>query len=393
MKRDITFEVDLERQLHQAQRLEAVGRLAGGVAHDFNNILTIISGNAELALGDLVPQNPSAEAFREIIEASRRAASLTRQLLAFSRKQILQPRVLDLNALVASTEKMLRRLIGEDVALRTELRPNLSAIRADPGQLEQILMNLAVNARDAMPRGGELTFTTENVEIHKTYAGVGGARVRSGGYVRLTVKDTGEGMDEETMSRIFEPFFTTKEQGRGTGLGLSTVYGIVKQSGGYIWVESEVGKGTSFMVYFPEVDAAPEQLRAEGPGSIGGGTETILVAEDDAHLLKLATSILKRGGYEVLTAGNGAEAVRIVETEPRTIHLLLTDVVMPGMSGRVLADRVRALRPAIRVLYTSGYTDDPIAHHGALDAGMHLLEKPYTQSALLGAVRRVLDSD
>jgi len=393
IKRDITLEVDLARQLHQAQRLEAVGRLAGGVAHDFNNILTIISGNAELALGDLPPQDPTAEALCEIMEASGRAAGLTRQLLAFSRKQILQPRVLDLNVLVAGTEKMLRRLIGEDVALKTRLQPNLGAIKADPGQLEQILMNLAVNARDAMPQGGELTFETENVDIHETYPGLGGVQVHSGGYVRLTVADTGQGIDEENRSRIFEPFFTTKEKGKGTGLGLSTVYGIVKQSGGYIWVESEPGKGTSFMVYFPQVDSAPEQLRPHTTASATGGDETILVVEDDSNLLKLASSILKRGGYDVLTAGNGVEALKLLEAHPQTIHLLVTDVVMPGMSGRVLSDRMRTLRSAIRVLYTSGYTDDAIVHHNVLEGGIHLLEKPYSQNALLGAVRRVLDSD
>jgi PAS domain S-box-containing protein len=393
IKRDITLEVDLTRQLHQAQRLEAVGQLAGGVAHDFNNILTIISGNAELALGDLTPQDPTSEALREIMEASRRAAGLTRQLLAFSRKQILQPRVLDLNVLVAGTEKMLRRLIGEDVALKTRLQPNLGAIKADPGQVEQILMNLAVNARDAMPQGGELTFETENVDIQETHPGLGGVQVHSGGYVRLTVADTGQGIDEEAQSRIFEPFFTTKEKGKGTGLGLSTVYGIVKQSGGYIWVESEPGKGTSFMVYFPQVDSAPEQLRPHTTASVTGGGETILLVEDDSKLLKLASSFLKRGGYDVLTAGNGAEALQLVEAKPQTIHLLATDVVMPGMSGRVLSERIRTLRPAIRVLYTSGYTDDAIAHHGVLDAGTNLLEKPYSQSTLLGAVRRVLDSD
>ena len=393
IKRDITLEVDLTRQLHQAQRLEAVGQLAGGVAHDFNNILTIISGNAELALADLPPQDPTADALCEIMEASRRAAGLTRQLLAFSRKQILQPRVLDLNVLVAGTEKMLRRLIGEDVALKTRLQPNLGAIKADPGQLEQILMNLAVNARDAMPQGGELTFETENVDIHETYPGLGGVQVHSGGYVRLTVADTGQGIDEENRSRIFEPFFTTKEKGKGTGLGLSTVYGIVKQSGGYIWVESEPGKGTSFMVYFPQVDSAPEQLRPHTTASATGGGETILVVEDDSNLLKLASSILKRGGYDVLTAGNGVEALKLLEAHPQTIHLLVTDVVMPGMSGRVLSDRMRTLHSAIRVLYTSGYTDDAIVHHNVLEGGIHLLEKPYSQNALLGAVRRVLDSD
>lgn len=392
-KRDISLEVDLSRQLHQAQRLEAVGRLAGGVAHDFNNILSIITGNAELALGDLAPQHPAVEGLREIAEASRRAAALTRQLLAFSRKQILQPRVLDLNDLVAGTEKMLRRLIGEDITLRTRLQPNLLPIKADPGQLEQILMNLAINARDAMPQGGELTFATDNAEIHETYPGLGGVQVHSGGYVRLTVTDTGQGMDEETLSRIFEPFFTTKEKGKGTGLGLSTVYGIVKQSGGYIWVDSSLGKGSSFVVDFPRADdSSPDPWRPPEPASAAGGGETILVVEDDAKLLKLASAILRRAGYEVFTAGSGPQALQLIEAESPNLHLLVTDVVMPGMSGRVLSERMRELHPAIQVLYTSGYTEDAIVHHGVLDAGTNLLEKPYSNDALLGAVRRVLDS-
>ena len=392
MKRDITLEVDLTRQLHQAQRLEAVGRLAGGVAHDFNNILTVISGNAELALADLPSQDPTAEALREIREASRRAAALTRQLLAFSRKQILQPRVLDLNALVAGTEKMLRRLIGEDVKLSTRLQPNLGAIKADPGQLEQILMNLAVNARDAMPQGGELIFETENIEITETQAGQGGVRMHSGRYVRLTVTDTGHGMDEETRSRVFEPFFTTKAKGKGTGLGLSTVYGIVKQSAGYIWVESELEEGTSFEVYFPHVDGAPERHHVDAAMVATSGGETILLVEDEETVLKLARSILERAGYTVIAANDGAEALRLIKEHPEPIHLLVTDVVMPGMSGRALADSIQSLREGLPVLYTSGYTDDAIVHHGVLDSGTQLLEKPYSQSALLSAVRKILDS-
>ena len=392
MKRDITLEVDLTRQLHQAQRLEAVGRLAGGVAHDFNNILTVISGNAELALADLPSQDPTAEALREIREASRRAAALTRQLLAFSRKQILQPRVLDLNALVAGTEKMLRRLIGEDVKLSTRLQPNLGAIKADPGQLEQILMNLAVNARDAMPQGGELIFETENIEITETQAGQGGVRMHSGRYVRLTVTDTGHGMDEETRSRIFEPFFTTKAKGKGTGLGLSTVYGIVKQSAGYIWVESELEEGTSFEVYFPHVDGAPERHHGDATMVATSGGETILLVEDEETVLKLARSILERAGYTVIAANDGAEALRLIKEHREPIHLLVTDVVMPGMSGRALADSIQSLREGLPVLYTSGYTDDAIVHHGVLHSGTQLLEKPYSQSALLSAVRKILDS-
>ena len=393
MKRDITVEVDLTRQLHQAQRLEAVGRLAGGIAHDFNNILTVISGNADLALADLAPEDPMTQAFHEIADASRRAASLTRQLLAFSRKQILQPRVLVLNELVTATEKMLRRLIGEDVKLKTRLLPELGSVLADPGQLEQILMNLAVNARDAMPRGGEILFETENIEIHETQAGIGGVRMHSGRYVMLTVSDTGEGMDEETQSRIFEPFFTTKEKGKGTGLGLATVYGIVKQSGGYIWAHSKPGKGTSFRIYFPRVEEAPERTEKEPPLAATRGGETILVVEDEEVVLKLARSILERTGYNVLTAGNGVDALRILEERREPLHLLLTDVVMPGMSGRALADAAQSLRPDLRVLFTSGYTDDAIVHHGILDASAHLLEKPYSRKTLLGAVRNALDGN
>jgi PAS domain S-box-containing protein len=392
MKRDITFELDLERQLHQSQRLEAVGRLAGGVAHDFNNILTVISGNADLALETLSREDPTAQSLREISEAARRAATLTRQLLAFSRKQILQPRVLDLNALVAGTEKMLRRVIGEDVKLKTVLRPDLGSIKADPGQLEQILMNLAVNARDAMPTGGELVFETENEEIQETQAGPRGVRVRSGRYVKLAVTDSGQGMDEETLSRIFEPFFTTKEKGRGTGLGLSTVYGIVKQSDGYIWVQSQPGKGTTFFVYFPQVDDDPKPIRTETAVIAGRGAETILVVEDDAEVLRLARSILERSGYVVLAAGSGADALRLMEERTERVDLLLTDVVMPGMSGRALAGGMQLLCEGIRVLYTSGYTDDAIVQHGVLDAEASLLEKPYSQQSLLDAVRKVLDS-
>jgi PAS domain S-box-containing protein len=393
MKRDITLEVDLTRQLHQAQRLEAVGRLAGGIAHDFNNILTVISGNADLALADLERDDPTSQMFQEIADASRRAASLTRQLLAFSRKQILQPRVLDLNELVRGTEKMLRRLIGEDVKISIRLQPDLGSVMADPGQMEQIVMNLAVNARDAMPRGGELLFETENTEIHETHAGIGGVQIHSGRYVKLTVTDTGEGMDEETVSRIFEPFFTTKEKGRGTGLGLATVYGIVKQSGGYIWVESELGKGTSFEITFPQVDLRPERVEKDAPFAPTRRGETILLVEDEENVLKLARSILERAGYKIVAARNGAEALRVVEDYREPLHLLLTDVVMPGMSGRALADAAQSLRDGLRVLFTSGYTDDAIVHHGVLDAGAHLLEKPYSRQSLLDSVRQVLDGN
>ncbi len=391
MKRDITLAVDLTRQLQQAQRLEAVGRLAGGVAHDFNNMLTIISGNAGLALAEVADETPVAMSLKEILEAAKRAAGLTRQLLAFSRKQVLKPKVIDLNTLVVGTEKMLRRLIGEDIELASRLDPALGAIEADPGQLEQILMNLAVNARDAMPRGGELTFETENAEIHQTYAGIGGVPVHSGKYVKLTVTDTGEGMDEETQARIFEPFFTTKEQGKGTGLGLSTVYGIVKQSGGFIWSRSEPGKGTSFEVFFPQTDTTPEDPWTENAPALASGVETVLLVEDDVQVLKLARSILERSSYNVLAAASGAEALGIAREYPKEIHLLVTDVVMPGMSGRQLSDSLHGIRPETPVLYTSGYTDDAIVHHGVLDAGVNLLEKPYTQNELLVAVRSALN--
>jgi CheY-like chemotaxis protein len=265
---------------------------------------------------------------------------------------------------------------------------------ADPGQVEQIVMNLAVNARDAMPRGGELLFETGNVEIHETHAGIGGVQIHSGRYVKLTVTDTGEGMDEETVSRIFEPFFTTKEKGRGTGLGLSTVYGIVKQSGGYIWVKSELGKGTSFEITFPQVGLTPERLEKDSaPVAPSRGGETILLVEDEENVLKLARSMLERAGYKIIAARNGADALRIVEDHQDPLHLLLTDVVMPGMSGRALADAARGLRHGLRVLFTSGYTDDAIVHHGVLEAGAHLLEKPYSRQSLLDSVRRVLDGN
>lgn len=381
-----------EAQLHQAQKLEAVGQLAGGVAHDFNNILTVISGNAELSLAELPTTDPTAEALREIMQSSERAAALTRQLLAFSRRQILQPRVLDLNKLVTGTEKMLRRLIGEDIELVTRLQPNLGAIRADPGQLEQVLMNLAVNARDAMPRGGELVFETGNVEVHEVKTHHGGTPILPGCYVRVTVTDTGHGMDDETLSRVFEPFFTTKERGRGTGLGLSTVYGIVKQSGGYIEATSEQGKGTTFDAYFPQVDA-PLDGPEDGPDHAPtGGGETILLAEDEEAVLKFARAVLERGGYQVIAADNGEDALRLVKNYPGPIHLLFTDVVMPGMSGHALSDSLQHLRQGLLVLYTSGFTDDAIVNHGVLTDGTHFLEKPYSRSALLSTVRSILAS-
>jgi len=388
--RDVTDSRRLEEQLRLSQRLEAVGRLAGGIAHDFNNILTVISGNAELALAMLSEDEPCEE-IEEIREAARQAVTLTRQLLAFSRKQVLKPVPLELNALVRGTEKMLRRLIGEDLELVTSLQAGLGTIRADPAQIEQILMNLAVNARDAMPKGGKLVFETKDIDVYETYVGQG-VEVTSGPYVMLAVSDTGIGMDPSTKLRAFEPFFTTKERGKGTGLGLSMVYGIVKQSGGYIWVYSEPKMGTTFKIYFPCIDSpATFTVRSDGAQIELGRGETILVVEDDAKVLEVAHRFLEEGGYHVISTSDIAKALEIVRDREEPIHLLATDVVMPGMSGRELAERLRPSRPEMKTLYVSGYTDDAIAHHGVLEEDVALLEKPYSRVSLLRAVRRALD--
>jgi len=390
--RDVTERRELEEQLRQAQKMEAVGRLAGGVAHDFNNLLTVINGYSDIAIGRLSAEDPLRLNVEEVRKAGERAAGLTRQLLAFSRKQVLQPKVIDLNEIVSEMEKMLRRLIGEDIVLRAELRPGLGSVKADPGQVEQVLMNLAVNARDAMPCGGRLTIGTENVYLDEGYA-AHHVSVAPGRYVMLAVSDTGVGMDEETLARIFEPFFTTKEKGKGTGLGLSTVYGIVKQSGGHIWVYSEAGRGTTFKIYLPRVDAGAREHRPAAESAEGlTGTETILLAEDDELLRNLARIILSDYGYRVLAAKNGAAAISIFESTEEPIHLLLTDVVMPGISGRELADRLTRLRPETKVLYMSGYTDDAIVHHGVLDEGVNFLQKPFTSDALARRVREILGS-
>ncbi|HEX2201676.1 MAG TPA: PAS domain S-box protein [Longimicrobium sp.] len=379
------------QQFLQAQKMDAVGRLAGGVAHDFNNLLTAIRGNAELLLLDLPAGAPGAEEVEEIRRAADRAAGLTRQLLAFSRRQVLQPRVFGLNAVVRDMEKMLGRLIGEDVALVTRLADDLAHVRADPGQLEQVVMNLAVNARDAMPSGGQLIVETRNAvldeEMRRTFP-----YVVPGPYVMLAVSDTGHGMDRETRERVFEPFFTTKPAGRGTGLGLSTVYGIVKQSGGYIWVYSEPGRGTTVRIYLPSVAGG---ARPAGPAAAAaparGGVETILLAEDEEPVRRLAREVLTRNGYTVLEAGDGEQALRVSERHPGRIDLLVTDVVMPAMSGRDLSALLAAARPALRVLYMSGYTEEAVARHGVLDPGTGFIEKPFTADALASAVRRVLD--
>ena len=384
---------ETEEQLRQAQKLEAVGRLAGGVAHDFNNLLTVISGYSEMTLRGLEADSPLCHRVEEIRRAAARAASLTSQLLAFSRKQVLQPMALDLNAVVSEMEKMLRRLIGEDVHLVTVLDPTLSRVKADPGQIVQVLMNLAVNARDAMPQGGKLTVETRNVYLDETYARRHVA-VTPGRHVMLAVSDTGVGMDAETQAHIFEPFFTTKEVGKGTGLGLSTVYGIVKQSGGNVWVYSEPGHGSTFKVYFPRVgEGAQEYRRGAEPEEVLRGEETVLLAEDEETVRKLAREVLELYGYRVLEAAGGGAALLICERHAGPIQLLVTDVVMPEMGGRELAARLAPLRPEMRVLYMSGYTDSAIAHQGVLEDRADFIQKPFTPEALARKVREVLDRE
>ena len=375
----------LEEMLRQAQKMEAVGQLAGGVSHDFNNLLGVILGYTGIMLDSLSPDDPNHKGIEEIQKAADRAALLTRQLLAFSRKQVLQPKVLDLNTVVAGTEKLLQRLIGEHIELLVILKPALGLVKADAGQLEQIIMNLAVNARDAMPPGGKLTIETSNVEVdHESAA-------RPGPHVMLSVTDTGCGMDANTKNRIFEPFFTTKEFGKGTGLGLSTVYGIVKQSGGSIWVYSEVGIGTTFKIYLPCVGP---MLENASPGDklekVEGGSQTILVVEDEAALLQVTHQSLEAVGYLILAAHSPAEAIRISESHPGPIHLMVTDVIMPGMNGAQLATHLSAPRPDMKVLYVSGYTDDTIVRHGVLEPGLAFLQKPFSPKTLARKVSEVL---
>jgi PAS domain S-box-containing protein len=388
---DITERKQLEVQLRQAQKMEAIGRLAGGVAHDFNNVLTAIFGYVDLLREEIPADSTAQHDLAEVRKASERAASLTKQLLAFSRQQVLEPMVLEPNALVEDFEKMLHRLIGEDVELRLSLARDTGNVLADPGQLQQVLMNLVVNARDAMPTGGKLIVETANTELSDEYAELH-QPVVPGRYVMLAVSDTGTGMTQETKARIFEPFFTTKEKGKGTGLGLSTVYGIVKQSGGYVWVYSELGRGTTFKIYLPRVDAAPDTvLPAREPASVTG-TETILLAEDDDVLRPLAKGLLEKLGYKVLDAADAMAALEAARQCTEVIHLLLTDVVMPGPSGRELARQLGKSRPGTKVLYVSGYTDDAIVHHGMLEPGLNFLQKPFTPASLARKVREVLDT-
>lgn len=381
----------LERQLRVAQKMEAIGRLSGGIAHDFNNLLGVIIGYIQVMKRSLLPGNSSYEYAEEIEKAGQRAVSLTRQLLAFSRQQVLEPVILNLNTLVSEMEKMLPRLIGEDIQLNLILDPAIGQVKADPGQVEQVVMNLAVNARDAMPDGGKLTIQTANVELDAAFAREHPGSV-PGQYVMLAVTDTGTGIDPETQAQIFEPFFTTKGRDKGTGLGLATVYGVVKQSNGYIAVESEKGKGALFKIYLPRIEQ-PVATRSESiqaPQTVRG-SETVLLVEDAEPLRLLAQMLLKENGYRVLTAADGAEAQQVAAQDPGPIHLLLTDVVMPGINGRVLAERLAPRHPAMKVLYMSGYTDSFIAGHGVLEPGTHLLHKPFTEEVLVRKVRELLD--
>ncbi|HET6976051.1 MAG TPA: PAS domain S-box protein [Pyrinomonadaceae bacterium] len=389
---DITEQKHLEDQLRQAQKLESIGQLAGGVAHDFNNVLTVIMGHAEVGLPRLPEDHAVRNNLQEIVNAAERAATLTRQLLAFSRKQVLEPEIVDINRSVRETEKMLQRLIGEHIELVTLLDPEPGRVMADRSQLEQVLLNLAVNARDAMPRGGKLIIETKSVLLDEDYTRRH-VHVQPGRYVMLAVSDTGMGMSSETMQHIFEPFFTTKESGKGTGLGLSMVYGIVKQSGGNIWVYSEPEHGTTFKIYLPLTSHKGEETQAstvELPRQ--RGTETILLVEDEAGIRNLLQDVLQTEGYTVLAAATGQEALNVCSSYGPQIHLLITDVIMPGMSGRELVDRLLGKGRDIKVLYMSGYTNDAIVNHGVLDPGINFLQKPFTPRNVAAKVREVLEA-
>jgi two-component system, cell cycle sensor histidine kinase and response regulator CckA len=388
---DITDRKLLEDRVRQFQKIEAIGRLAGGVAHDFNNLLGVISGFTDLLARDLEPGHRGWRRLEQIRKATDRAAALTRQLLAFSRRQVLQPRVLDLNTLVTEVQEMLKRVIGEHIAIVPVLSPQVGRVKADPGQLEQVIVNLAVNARDAMPGGGKLILETDGAVFDDTFVR-NHAGAQPGPYVVLSVSDNGHGMDAEVLSHVFEPFFTTKEAGKGTGLGLATVYGIVKQSGGYITVYSELGRGTTVKVYLPRVEEDPQPLEAAEAGPPPTGSETILLLEDEGSLREIIREVLEEAGYRVLTAADSREALPLARAHGGPIHILVTDVVMPGLGGREIAEALARERPSTRVLYISGYTDEAIGHHNVLDPGVHFLQKPFSTLALLRKVREVLDS-
>jgi PAS domain S-box-containing protein len=391
VQRDVTHELELEEQYHQAQKMDAVGKLTGGIAHDFNNLLTAINGFAELMQHRLEPDDPLQNMVGNILHSGQRAADLTGQLLAFSRKQMIKPKILNLNTIVADMDKMLQRIIGEDIELKTIPSPDLWPVKVDPAQIEQIIVNLAVNARDAMPGGGQLTVETENVVLDE-------ARIAShletqpGEYVQLAVSDTGFGMNQEVQTRIFEPFFTTKETGKGTGLGLATVFGIVKQNSGDIWVYSEEGHGTVFKIFLPRAEEAiPAPPPYDPIGDLPRGTETILVVEDELAVRELAVQTLQAQGYTVLQAADGQEALDLIPAHNAKIHLVFTDVVMPQMDGKELANRFKGIHPNCKVLFSSGYTDDAIAHHGVLDPDVAFIQKPFSPTALTHKVREVLD--
>jgi PAS domain S-box-containing protein len=382
-----------EEQLRQSQKMEAVRRLAGGIAHDFNNLLTAISGYSDLLLHRLPEYSTLRRDVEEIRKAGDRAAALTRQLLAFSRRQILQPKVLDLNEVVTNMGQTLRGLVGEDIELSTDLSPSLSRVKADRGMIEQVIESLAVNARDAMPDGGRITVSTADAELSAAYA-ASHPEVRPGPHVLLSVADTGQGMSDEVQSHLFEPFFTTKEREKGSGLGLATVYGIVQQSGGHIRVNSSPGRGSTFLIYLPRVETPEDGVRGTDRPLLlhpSPGTETVLLTEDEEGVRRLAQEILSGNGYKVLEAGNGREALLLSEGHRGEIHLLLTDVVMPKMSGRELGERIRLQRPRLRILYMSGYTDDAVLRHGVLEDGIPFLQKPFTAEGLARKVREVLD--
>ncbi len=389
-KRNAAALARTEEQLRHAQKMDAVGRLAAGVAHDFNNLLSVVMSYAGLLLMDIPSDDPMHSDVEEINKASERAAELTRQLLIFSRQQVMEPRIVNLNEIITGMEKMLSRLLREDIEVKTALAGDLGKIKADPSQLEQVLMNLVVNARDAMPQGGTLTLETHNTELEENDV-LEHLGIPPGPCILLAVSDTGTGMDKETRGRIFEPFFTTKEKGKGTGLGLSTVFGIVRQSGGYIWVYSEPGKGSTFKIYLPRTDETEKKRKAPAPVDTMRGTETVLLVEDEDQLRRVTGDILRRYGYHVLEAPNGAEALSLCEQHEDPIHLLLTDVVMPHISGPQLATLLLPRRTDLRVLYMSGYTEEAIVHHGVLSPGISLLQKPLTPQRLLQRVRQVLD--
>jgi len=388
--RDVTERRQLENMVRQSQKLEAIGRLSGGLAHDFNNLLCVINGHTELLTEALQPDDPAIRNVTQIRKAADSAAALTRQLLAFSRRQVFHPQVVDLNAIVTETERFLARLIDEHIEFHTALDSELGRVAVDPIQIEQVIINLVLNARDAMPKGGKLTIETSNVELEEDHQSKF-SQIPAGQYVLLALTDTGCGMNEETQSRIFEPFYTTKEMGKGTGLGLATVYGIVKQSGGFIWVYSEEGRGTTFKVYFPRVASPLAEARTSRHIEINKGTETILVVEDAEPLRVLTKQFLTASGYTVLAAANGDEAIQIAQSHPGTIDLLLTDVVMPRMGGKPLVEQMAQIRPHTRVLYMSGYPNDGIVQAGILANGVALLEKPFTREILSKRVRQALD--